>query len=179
MPQFSIIIPVYRVEEYLEKCVDSILAQTCQDFELLLIDDGSPTAAARSATAMRPRTRIRCAPCISQTAAQAQRATAASSWRRATICCSSTATTGSHRTCWRTFPPPSRPHRQTSICSARSSSGTARSRASCTRSFRPIFPRIRRTRPSCSSASMAPWNRCLSPDAVYRGRHPLCHEGLV
>jgi len=42
MPQFSIIIPVYRVEEYLEKCVDSILAQTCQDFELLLIDDGSP-----------------------------------------------------------------------------------------------------------------------------------------
>ena len=42
MPQFSIIIPVYRVEEYLEKCVESILAQTCQDFELLLIDDGSP-----------------------------------------------------------------------------------------------------------------------------------------
>ena len=42
MPQFSIIIPVYRVEEYLEKCVDSILAQTCQDVELLLIDDGSP-----------------------------------------------------------------------------------------------------------------------------------------
>ncbi len=50
---------------------------------------------------MRPRTRIRCAPCISQTAAQARRATAVSSWRRATICCSSTATTGSHRTCWR------------------------------------------------------------------------------
>ena len=47
MPQFSIIIPVYRVEEYLEKCVDSILAQTCQDFELLLIDDGSPDGVVR------------------------------------------------------------------------------------------------------------------------------------
>lgn len=42
MPTFSIIIPIYRVEEYLPKCIDSILSQKCQDFELLLIDDGSP-----------------------------------------------------------------------------------------------------------------------------------------
>ena len=42
MPKFSIIIPIYNVEAYLRKCVASILAQTCQDFELLLIDDGSP-----------------------------------------------------------------------------------------------------------------------------------------
>lgn len=41
MPFFSIIIPVYMVEKYLNQCVDSILNQTCQDFELILIDDGS------------------------------------------------------------------------------------------------------------------------------------------
>lgn len=41
MPVISIIVPVYNVERYLNKCVDSILAQTFTDFELLLIDDGS------------------------------------------------------------------------------------------------------------------------------------------
>ena len=38
----SVIVPVYKVEKYLRQCVDSILAQTYPDFELLLIDDGSP-----------------------------------------------------------------------------------------------------------------------------------------
>ena len=38
----SVIVPVYNVEKYLRKCVDSILGQTYTDFELLLIDDGSP-----------------------------------------------------------------------------------------------------------------------------------------
>ncbi len=42
MPTVSIVVPVYNVEDYLEKCVRSILAQTERDFELLLIDDGSP-----------------------------------------------------------------------------------------------------------------------------------------
>ncbi len=42
MPRFSLIVPVYRVEAYLPKCIESVLAQTCQDYELLLIDDGSP-----------------------------------------------------------------------------------------------------------------------------------------
>ncbi len=42
MPRFSIIVPVYKVEAYLPKCIDSILAQQCPDFELLLVDDGSP-----------------------------------------------------------------------------------------------------------------------------------------
>lgn len=41
MPGISIIVPVYNVENYLHRCVDSILAQTFTDFELLLIDDGS------------------------------------------------------------------------------------------------------------------------------------------
>ena len=42
MPEISIIVPVYKVEQYLKDCVDSILKQNYQDFELLLIDDGSP-----------------------------------------------------------------------------------------------------------------------------------------
>ena len=42
MPEISIIVPVYRVEKYINKCVDSILNQTFQDFELILVDDGSP-----------------------------------------------------------------------------------------------------------------------------------------
>ena len=42
MPQVSVIVPVYNVEKYIRRCVDSILAQTFEDFELILVDDGSP-----------------------------------------------------------------------------------------------------------------------------------------
>lgn len=42
MAKVSIIVPIYKVEAYLNKCVDSILAQTFTDFELILVDDGSP-----------------------------------------------------------------------------------------------------------------------------------------
>ena len=42
MPFFSIIVPVYRVEQYLHQCIESVLAQTFKDYELILIDDGSP-----------------------------------------------------------------------------------------------------------------------------------------
>lgn len=40
--EFSVIVPVYNVEKYIRKCVDSILAQTFTDFEVILVDDGSP-----------------------------------------------------------------------------------------------------------------------------------------
>ncbi len=39
---FSFIVPVYNVEKYLEKCLDSLLAQTCKDFEIIVVNDGSP-----------------------------------------------------------------------------------------------------------------------------------------
>lgn len=42
MPKISVIVPVYKVEKYLKRCVDSILNQTYTDFELVLVDDGSP-----------------------------------------------------------------------------------------------------------------------------------------
>ncbi len=42
MPEISVIVPVYKVEAYLRRCVDSILAQTFTDYELWLVDDGSP-----------------------------------------------------------------------------------------------------------------------------------------
>lgn len=41
MPKISVIVPVYNVESYLCQCIDSILAQTYTDFELLLVNDGS------------------------------------------------------------------------------------------------------------------------------------------
>lgn len=42
MAVISVIVPVYKVESYIYRCVDSILAQTYSDFELILVDDGSP-----------------------------------------------------------------------------------------------------------------------------------------
>ena len=41
-PLVSIIVPVYNVEKYIDKCISSILQQTYPRIELLLIDDGSP-----------------------------------------------------------------------------------------------------------------------------------------
>lgn len=42
MAAISVIVPVYKVEPYIHRCVDSILGQSFPDFELILVDDGSP-----------------------------------------------------------------------------------------------------------------------------------------
>ena len=44
---FSVIIPIYCVEQYLRTCVDSVLSQTFLDFEVILVDDGSPDGCPR------------------------------------------------------------------------------------------------------------------------------------
>ena len=41
MPKVSIIVPVYNVEEYLERCLDSLVNQTLKDIEIIIVNDGS------------------------------------------------------------------------------------------------------------------------------------------
>ena len=38
----SIIVPIYKVEKYLDKCIESIVGQTYKNLEIILVDDGSP-----------------------------------------------------------------------------------------------------------------------------------------
>lgn len=42
MPKVSIIVPVYDVEKYLPKCLDSLVNQTLQDIEIIVVNDSSP-----------------------------------------------------------------------------------------------------------------------------------------
>ena len=42
MIKVSVIVPVYNVEEYLEKCLDSLVNQTLKDIEIIVVNDGSP-----------------------------------------------------------------------------------------------------------------------------------------
>ena len=56
-PLLSIIVPIYNVEEYLPECLNSIFAQTFTDYELILVDDGSPDNCPKCATRLRRRMR--------------------------------------------------------------------------------------------------------------------------
>ena len=46
-PKVSVVVPVYNTEKYLKQCVDSLTAQTLEDIEILLVDDGSKEECAR------------------------------------------------------------------------------------------------------------------------------------
>lgn len=46
-PSISVIIPVYKVENFLPRCLDSLIAQTCPDWEAVCVDDGSPDVSGR------------------------------------------------------------------------------------------------------------------------------------
>ena len=55
--KISIIMPVYKVEEYVGKAIESILAQTFTEFEFLIVMMGLPTEAEKSVTSMQKRTK--------------------------------------------------------------------------------------------------------------------------
>ena len=42
MPKVSVIVPVYNVYDYLDKCLDSLVKQTLKDIEIIVVNDGSP-----------------------------------------------------------------------------------------------------------------------------------------
>ncbi|WP_293965270.1 glycosyltransferase, partial [uncultured Porphyromonas sp.] len=47
MPKISVIIPIYNVEKYLRRCLDSVVAQTFTDWEAICVNDGSPDNSAQ------------------------------------------------------------------------------------------------------------------------------------
>jgi glycosyltransferase involved in cell wall biosynthesis len=63
-PKVSVLVPCFNLGEYLDEAVDSVLAQTCQDFEIIVVDDGSTDAGTRALldAYRRPKTRIIRAP---------------------------------------------------------------------------------------------------------------------
>ena len=49
----SVIVPVYKVEKYLRQCLDSLAAQTLDDIEIIIVDDGSPDRCPSESLALR------------------------------------------------------------------------------------------------------------------------------
>lgn len=59
MPKVSVIVPVYNVEDYLEQCVKSILSQTLEDIEVLLVNDASTDGSLKVARSFETDKRVR------------------------------------------------------------------------------------------------------------------------
>ena len=47
MPKVSVIVPIYNVEKYLEKCINSLLEQTLEEIQIILVNDGSKDSSVR------------------------------------------------------------------------------------------------------------------------------------
>ena len=91
MPTVTVIIPVYKVERYLDACVESVVRQSYADLEILLVDDGSPDRCPALCDAWAekdPRIKV-----IHRENGGLPRATPASTPPWASFCCSLTATT--------------------------------------------------------------------------------------
>lgn len=58
MSDITVVIPIYNVEKYLRKCVDSVEKQTYKNFEVILVDDGSTVQAVNCATRWQKKTII-------------------------------------------------------------------------------------------------------------------------
>ena len=52
--KYSVVIPLYNKGNYIQKALESVLKQTCQDFEILVVDDGSTDHSLEAARAVRP-----------------------------------------------------------------------------------------------------------------------------
>ena len=57
MPKISVIVPVYKAEPYIARCIESVLSQDFTDWELILVDDGSPDKAGEICDAYREKDR--------------------------------------------------------------------------------------------------------------------------
>ena len=90
MPTVTVIIPVYKVERYLDACVESVVRQSYADLEILLVDDGSPDRCPALCDAWAEKDpRIK----VIHRENGGLRATPASTPPWASFCCSLTATT--------------------------------------------------------------------------------------
>src|SRR5262245_59871308 len=58
MPRVSVIVPAFNAEEYIAQALDSVVAQTYEDWEIVVADDGSTDATAEIAGGFGPRTRV-------------------------------------------------------------------------------------------------------------------------
>lgn len=80
----SIIVPVYQVREYLDVCVQSVLAQTYTDLEIILVDDGSTDGSEKFATVM-PKRMNGSGWCIKKTKGFPEQEMKGLSWPRGSI----------------------------------------------------------------------------------------------
>lgn len=99
-PLVSVIVPVYKVGKYLDKCLESIIGQTYKNLEIILVDDGSPDNSPEICDDWAQKI-AGSELYIKRTAACLLRETPESTWHKAIILALSMRTIGSNRICTR------------------------------------------------------------------------------